>query len=152
MPLDDYQNLYRQGRIKDDAITWAIQHSGCPKLQCDKLRKNLFEQDPREHYPPLSLANHGIRNAWLTRLEVDLNTQVHSVLFRLLSNFLDQGISRWSLPKDGEHFWDCIVRLANNSLLPLYPLNEPQVRELLAETPDHVIQVCLEKIVGDEQL
>jgi uncharacterized protein YbcC (UPF0753/DUF2309 family) len=85
-------------------------------------------------------------------LEVDLNTQVHSVLFRLLSNFLDQGISRWSLPKDGEHFWDCIVRLANNSLLPLYPLNEPLVHELMAETPDHVIQVCLEKIVGDEQL
>ena len=81
-----------------------------------------------------------------------MNTQVHPVLFRLLSNFLDQGISRWSLPKDGEHFWACIVRLAKDSLLPLYPLNEPVVHELLAENPDHVIQVCLKKIVGDERL
>jgi hypothetical protein len=33
-----------------------------------------------------------------------------------------------------------IARLANNSLLPLYPLNEPAVHKLLAETPDHVIE------------
>jgi hypothetical protein len=152
LPLADYQGMHREGRIKSAAINWAIEHSGCPKQQHEKLLKNLFEQDPGGHYPPVSLANHGIRNAWLTQLEVDLNTQVHPVLFRLLSNFLDQGISRWSLPKDGEHFWACIVRLANNSLLPLYPLNEPLVHELLAKNPDHVIQVCLKKIVGDEQL
>ena len=112
----------------------------------------MFEQDDTDHYPPLSLANHGIRNAWLTQLEVDLNSLVHPVLFRLLGNFLDQGISRWSLPKSGEHFWDCVLRLATNSLLPLYPLNEPVVHELLSENPDHVIKACLKEIVGDETL
>ena len=29
LPLDDYQEKYQQGRIKDFAITWAIEHSGC---------------------------------------------------------------------------------------------------------------------------
>ena len=152
LPMGDYQAMHRQGRITDGAIAWAIEHSGCPAQQQETLRASLFERDEAGHYPPLSLANHGIRNAWLTRLEVDLNTQVHPVLFRLLGNFLDQGISRWSLPKDGEHFWDCVVRLAKNSLLPLYPLNESAVNELLAENPDRVIQVCLQKIVGDEGL
>ena len=28
LPLDDYQDLYREGRIKNDAINWAIEHSG----------------------------------------------------------------------------------------------------------------------------
>ncbi|WP_333876554.1 YbcC family protein [Methylobacter sp.] len=152
LPLEDYQQMHQQGRIKNAAIDWAIEHSGYPQQQHEKLRKTLFERDDTGHYPPVSLANHGIRNAWLTRLEVDLNALVHPVLFRLLGNFLDQGISRWSLPKNGEHFWDCVLRLAQNSLLPLYPLNEPEVSELLSENPDHVIKACLKKIVGDEQL
>ncbi|MGZ5009164.1 MAG: YbcC family protein [Methylobacter sp.] len=152
LPLEDYQAMYRQGRIKNDAIDWAIDHSGCPKSKHEKLRKTLFEQDDTGHYPPVSLANHGIRNSWLTRLEVDLNALVHPILFRLLGNFLDQGISRWSLPKNGEHFWDCVLRLAQNSLLPLYPLNEPGVQELLSETPEQVIKTCLNRIVGDESL
>jgi uncharacterized protein len=152
LPLEDYQAMYRQGRIKNDVIDWAIEHSGCAKSKHEKLSKALFEQDDTSHYPPVSLANHGIRNSWLTRLEVDLNSLVHPILFRLLGNFLDQGISRWSLPKNGEHFWDCVMRLAQNSLLPLYPLNEPGVRELLSEVPDQVIKTCLKQIVGDELL
>ncbi|MGZ4970892.1 MAG: YbcC family protein [Methylobacter sp.] len=152
LPLEDYQALYQQGRINGDAIDWAIEHSGGAKQDREKLRKTLFKQDETGHYPPVSLANHGIRNAWLTKLEVDLNSLVHPILFRLLGNFLDQGISRWSLPKNGEHFWDCVLRLAQNSLLPLYPLNEPNVRELLSETPDQVIKTCLEHIVGDKLL
>ena len=152
LPLEDYQRLYRQGRIKSHAIDWAIDHSGGTGQEQDKLRESLFEADDTSHYPPVSLANHGIRNAWLTRLEVDLNSLVQPILFRLLGNFLDQGISRWSLPKNGEHFWDCVLRLAQNSLLPLYPLDEPGVQELLSKSPDAVIKTCLEKIVGDKQL
>ena len=96
LPLEDYQAMYQQGRIKNAAIDWAIEHSGCIKRQQNALKKTLFETDTTSHYPPVSLANHGIRNAWLTQLEVNLNALVHPVLFRLLGNFLDQGISRWS--------------------------------------------------------
>ncbi|MDD5578003.1 MAG: Na-translocating system protein MpsB [Methylobacter sp.] len=152
LPLEDYQKMYRQGRVKNAAIDWAIDRAGCPKQKHEQLRATLFEQDNTGHYPAVSLANHGIRTAWLTQLEINLNALAHPVLFRLLGNFLDQGVSRWSLPKDGERFWDCIVRLATNSLLPLYPLNEPLVHELLAKNPDQVIKACLKEIVGDEQL
>ena len=149
LPLSDYQTLYLEGRINDDAINWAIDHADCTTEQQEPLRNSLFEKDNRGHYPPVSLTNHGIRNTWLTQLEVDLNALVHPVLFRLLSNYLDQGISRWSLPNDKESFWDCIGRLARNSLIPLYPLNEPHIQELLIQTPDAVIAHCLQKIVGD---
>ena len=149
LPLCDYQALYIEGRINNDAINWAIAHVNCNAEQQEQLRKTLFEKDDIGHYPPVSLANHGLRNAWLTQLEVDLNALVHPVLFRLLSNFLDQGISRWSLANDKESFWDCIERLARNSLIPLYPLNEPQVKDLFIHTPDQVIEHCLQKIVGD---
>jgi uncharacterized protein len=152
LPLADYQALYQEGRIKPNAISWAIEQSGCTDLEQEKLRNSLFEQDHTSHYPPVSLASHGIRNAWLTHLEFNLNALVHPIIFRLLGNFLDQGISTWSLPKSGEHFWGCIVRLTQHSLLPLYPLNGPIAYELLSKNPDEVIQTCLEKIVGDEHL
>lgn len=109
-------------------------------IKASSLR--LFEQDDCSHYPPVLLGNHGIRNAWLTRLGLDMNSLVHPVLFRLLGNFLDQGISRWCLPKEGEHFWDCVLRLVHNSLLPLYPFNDLDGRELLSGIPDLVIRNC----------
>lgn len=152
LALKYYQNLYQQGRIKQNALNWALEHTECDEQTLEKLKVSLFDEDPSAHYPPLSLANQGIRTSWLNQLEFDLNSQVHPILFRLLSNFLDQGISRWSLPKDGEHFWACITRLAQNSLIPLYPLNEVFVHDLLNKSPDEVIHCCLNKIVGDEDL
>ena len=152
LALSYYQNLYQEGRIKQNALTWALEHAGCDPESKERLKISLFDEDPTGHYPPVSLANQGIRASWLTQLEFDLNSQVHPILFRLLSNFLDQGISQWSLPKKGEKFWSCITRLAQNSLIPLYPLNEPFVHSLLKATPEQVITICLEKIVGDETL
>jgi len=152
LPAADYQALYRQGRIKDFAVNWAMDHSGCEPDKYLELREKLFVIDNIEHYPPVSLANHGIRNSWLSHLEVDLNSQVHPILFRLLASFLDQGISRWTLSKDGEAFWDYVWRLAQNSLLPLYPFDNLAVRELLNQGPDEVITACLHSIVGSEGL
>lgn len=152
LPIEDYQQMYRRGRIKAFAIDWALTHTDCSATQRQQLKKRLFQPDKNSHYPPLSLANHGIRTTWLKHIEVDLNAMVHPVLFRLLGNFLDQGISRWSLPKNGEPFWDCVLRLAQNSFLPLYPLNEQHVREVLSDNPEQVIRSCLKQIVGDESL
>lgn len=154
LPKSDYQNRYREGRINDFAIDWAITHAGIPNTLKNQQRDALFETDENGHYPPLSLANHGIRTAWLNRLEVDLNSLVHPPLFRLLANFLDQGISRWVLPKKNESFWDCVLRLAQNSFLPLYPFGEPNVHELLSgnPSPERAIMTALGEIVGDESL
>lgn len=151
LPMADYQKLFQQGRITPAALDWSIaQHNAGENSAA--LRESLFIEDKHSHYPPLSLANHGIRSAWMTHLETDLNALVHPVLFRLLSNFLDQGISRWALPKNGERFWDCVLRLAQNSLLPLYPFHIAAVRPLLKLTPDQVIASCLQQMVGDEAL
>ena len=152
LPLADYQQRYQEGRINNKALEWAIRQSRCSAEDEQRLRDRLFEPDHHSHYPPPSLANHGIRSHWLSHLEIDLNALVHPVIFRLLSNFLDQGISRWALPKVGESFWDCVLRLTQNSLLPLYPFHHPRVRDLLNGGPEQVIMNCLDSLVGDESL
>lgn len=151
LPMDDYQALYRQGRIKDFALDWALRQTGCDPERQQAIRATLFESDKHSHFPPLSLANHGLRNAWLTRLEIDLNALVHPIIFRLLSSFLDQGISRWTMPRNGERFWESVLRLTQNSLLPLYPFHEPAVAGMLKDSLDDIIVKCLQKIVGDER-
>ena len=151
LPMADYQKLYKLGRIKSFAITWALDRCSLPKHQRKLVEKTLFQDDKHSHYPPVSLANHGIRNAWLNRIDLELNGLVHPILFRLLGNFLDQGISRWTLPKDGEGFWDCVVRLSQNSLLPLYPFNHWAVQGILQGSADQAILDGLRTIVGAEE-
>lgn len=152
LPLADYQKRFAEGRINQKALDWAIAQAGLSVFQEEAIRASLFEPDQLSHFPPQSLANHGLRSAWLNKLEMDLNALVHPVIFRLLSNFLDQGISRWAMPKPGECFWDCVLRLAQNSLLPLYPFHQSVVSQMLNNSPEQVILSCLDKIVGDDRL
>lgn len=149
LPLADYQHRFKQGRIKQEALEWALARSGASASMQDTLINKLFEPDAASHYPPVSIASHGIRTAWLTQIEVNLNSLVHPVLFRLLGNFLDQGISRWTLPKEGETFWACVRRLATNSFLPLYPFHTAVAHELLAKDVDAALLFCLKEIVGE---
>lgn len=152
LALAEYLQRYQQGRISSEAIDWAIARLDLSDEESQRLRDSLFVDDKRGHLPPPSLANDGIRNAWTNQLEMDLNAAVHPVMFRLLSNFLDQGISRWVLPKEDESFWDCVRRLTLNSLIPLYPFHEPSVWGLLNGSPEQAIMFCLEQIVGDQAL
>jgi uncharacterized protein YbcC (UPF0753/DUF2309 family) len=149
LPRKDYQQFHQQGRIRDFAIDWALQRTGCDLSEQQNLRAELFESHHSSHYPPLSLANHGIRRRWFRAIDINLDDQVHPVLFRLLSNYLDQGISRWSAVRENETFWQWIGRLALNSLVPLYPLHEPTAQKLLQKSPEQVIYDCLGFIVGD---
>lgn len=67
LPLEDYQQLHRRGRVKDFAIDWALAHSGCAKHKQEQLRASLFAKDDASHYPPLSLANHGMHKTMKQR-------------------------------------------------------------------------------------
>lgn len=150
LPLSDYQARYREGRIYDFALDRALASvEPVPSLR-EHLKEQLFRDDHKAHYPPLSLALHGLRQTWLTHIEVNLDAQVHPILFRLIANFLDQGISRWSVAREEESLWPCLSRLTENSFVPLYPFKDRQVRKILAMSPDEAILFCLQRIVGDE--
>ena len=151
LPIADYQQRFREGRISQKALDWSLQKN-CPADQKRAVLDSLFEDDLTCHFPPISLANQGIRSAWMKTLEMDLNALVHPVIFRLLSNYLDQGISRWALPKNGERFWDCLLRLTQNSLLPLYPFNLEGAKSLLDLSPEQIIEHCLQHMVGNQDL
>ena len=147
-PLSDYQNRYQDGRIYKTYLDLAIKRQGIPESESDRFHARLHEPDGNAHYPPRSLAMDGMRQAWHTTLGVHLDAWVHPVLFRLMSNYLDQGISYWSIPDQQESFWGCIRRLVHESFIPLYPLGDPDVALWLKASPDEAIEACLKRLVG----
>jgi uncharacterized protein YbcC (UPF0753/DUF2309 family) len=153
LPWADYRSRYTRGRITDSAIDWVIDRFEPVASRQTALRQALLRQDDHEPVPPpRSLAEHGIRQRWLTRIEVNLDALVQPVLFRLIASYLDQGISRWSVVRDDETFWAFVRRLADGSFIPLHPFDEAQRRSVLECEPDAAIGQCLELIVGSESL
>ena len=152
LPLTEYQTRHSEGRIHDFAIDHSLTDLEADPSKREELRRSLFQPDAEAHYPPLSLALHGIRQAWLKQIEVNLDAQVDPILFRLVANFLDQGISRWSVARHEESLWQCLRRLVEDTFVPLYPFSEPEARSLLQLTPDEAIDTCLARLVGDDTL
>lgn len=151
-PLSYFHDRHASGRIYDFALESALKSLSTSASEEEELRKRMFDEDSAAHYPPLSIALDGIRQKWLTTLEINLDALVHPILFRLISNFLDQGISHWPIALPNESFWQCVNRLVDDSFIPLYPLGETEARELLQTDPDHAILHCLQRLVGDEIL
>ena len=151
-PLSYFQKRHTSGRIYDFALDAALRvHSASPSER-EELRNRMFHEDGEAHYPPPSIALDGMRQRWLARLEINLDALVHPILFRLISNFLDQGISHWPVALPEESFWHCVIRLVDDSFIPLYPLGEPEAREQLPKGPESAIHHCLKRLVGDETL
>ncbi len=151
-PLSYFQNRHASGRIYDFAMESALRSHSASDTEKEELRARMFHEDHAAHYPPPSIALDGMRQKWLTKLELNLDALVHPILFRLISNFLDQGISHWPIALPNESFWQCVIRLVDDSFIPLYPLGEPEARELLQKDPDYAIHYCLTRLVGDETL
>jgi uncharacterized protein YbcC (UPF0753/DUF2309 family) len=148
LPLSDYQARYQEGRIYKTYLDLAIRRYGIPESELNGFHTRLHEPDDQAHYPPRSLAVDGIRHAWHTTMGVHLDAWVHPVLFRLISNYLDQGISYWAIPDQQESFWCCIQRLVHDSFVPLYPLGDSEVSAWLQNSPDDAIAACLHRLVG----
>lgn len=151
-PLSYFQKRHASGRIYDFALESALRTYSASPMEGEELKSQMFHEDREAHYPPPSIALDGMRQRWLTKLEINLDALVHPILFRLISNFLDQGISHWPVALPDETFWDCVIRLVDDSFIPLYPLGEPEARELLQKNPESAINHCLKRLVGDETL
>lgn len=152
LPLCYFQKRHQEGRIYEFAIDMAIQSQSPSRQTQEAIRKAMLQKDDLAHYPPPSIALEGIRQSWMTGLGVNLDAQTHPILFRLISSFLDQGISHWPIALPGETLWQCTKRLVEETFVPLYPLGDSSVRELLGQNADSAILWCLERLVGDETL
>ena len=93
LSLTEYRTLYNQGRISDSVMDRVIsKRKGSDQVAYWK------EKMLKGHYHKVVPRIGSLRAFWKRHYQVDLDSLVHPLLFRVLCSYLDQGISMWNFP------------------------------------------------------
>jgi uncharacterized protein YbcC (UPF0753/DUF2309 family) len=141
-PLGDFRQMYTNGRIRDDVLQRVIaERQG--EFNASLWREKALHQHYDEHNAQrISM----LRGHWKTQYQIDLDTAVQPLLFRLLSNYLDQGISVMPFPIGNMGFLASIQQLETTSFVSIF--KTPRARQLLQST-DLSVTTLLKIVVGN---
>lgn len=98
--IAEFRNLYQIGRINHDVLKKVIiDYKGVDQLNVwlDKLLKEQLNFQKHQQVGE-------IRKLWKSEYKIDLDNRVHPLLFRIICAYLDQGISIWNFPNNGQGF------------------------------------------------
>ncbi len=145
LELEEYRNLYKSGRIKDEILNRII---------TEKKGVDVFEywknQLLIESFNLQKEARIGkLRALWNKHYHIDLNNKVQPMLFRILAAYLDQGISAWNFPVTSRGFLDALRVVEKSSYTSFF--HSKRVKELFFDE-SCTIEELLKILVGDEAL
>ena len=140
--LSEYRALYRSGRIREDILDLILKRK---------------QKDPAIWKPKMLTADYDtalhprigrLRKNWKELYQLDLDNQVHPLLFRISCAFLDQGIAIDSFPIAGKNFTESLKELEQKS--PVSFFRTKAVRQLFL-SGNYTIHSLLQQIVGSEE-
>jgi uncharacterized protein len=145
LELEQYQELYRKKQISQDILESVIKERKGPS-SIDRWLKLLNDKTSAK---PGSARIGKLRENWKRHYAIDIDSQVHPLLFRILGSFLDQGIAMWNFPVWKHGFLWSIRELERNSFSSFF--KTPRAKRLLFS--QHLtIEELLHLLVGDESL
>ncbi len=143
LQLEEYRQLYKNGRIREAVLSRVIREKKGAD-QVTKWKENLLTKTYNtENTPRIGQ----LRAHWKTRFNLDLDSQVHPLLFRVLCSYLDQGISLWQFPTDDKGFVAALRSLEKNGFVSFFKTK--RAKNLLLEG-DCSISHLLKLVVGNE--
>lgn len=96
--LEKYRELYHAGKIKAEILDRIItEQKGTENL---KDWKHRLIQQPALEFPEPKVGQ--LRNLWRNIYNLNLDKEVHNTLFRIVSSYLDQGITIWKFPSESK--------------------------------------------------
>ncbi len=143
--LDEYRNMYHAGIIKDEVLERIIiERQGKENLA--STREKVLNMDYETSvFPRINK----VRGNWKELYKINLDKTIHPILFRLLSNYLDQGISIRHFPVLHKGFLSSIREIVKNSYINFFKTE--RARNLLLHSHCKM-ETLLKIIVGDESL
>ncbi len=116
LQLKEYRQLYQNGRIKPAVLDRVItEKKGQSDLE--QWKNNLLTRS----YDTINTPRIGVLRAnWKQQYQVDLDTMVQPLLFRILCSYLDQGIAIWRFPAGTNGFWAALKDLKKRSFVSLF--------------------------------
>lgn len=143
LQLEEYRALYKQSRISDDAIRTAIKSK---QLDEGLWTNNLLNKNYNTN---LHARVGKLRALWGDAYKINLDKFTHPTIFRLLNNYLDQGIAMHQFPVHPKGFLASVRELQKQSYISLF---KSERARLLFEHSEIDMSYLLEILVGDESL
>jgi uncharacterized protein YbcC (UPF0753/DUF2309 family) len=144
LTLREYRDLFKSGKIDVRILKEKIV-SNFPDQKIEQvLDKMLNGKYPKSNSPRIGK----LRSNWKRTFKIDLDSLVHPTLFRILSAYLDQGISIWNFPIIAGGFMASMREFEKNAYGSLF--KSERVRALLLNEKTSLTEV-LNILVGDEK-
>jgi len=144
LSIEEYRALYNQKKIHLKVLEDVLRRrQGEPHNEwLDKLLRGSYETKMEKKVGHL-------RKVWREVYHLDLDTIVHTNLFRILNGYLDQGIAIIPFPISDDTFLGSMRRLEHNSWVSFFKTD--RARKLLFD-PENTITDLLDILVADERL
>ena len=144
LSIADFRQRYLSAEIKENILDKVITEAkGVERLNIWKDK--LLYQDYDESVNPRIGS---LRLNWKKEYAINLEKSTHSILFRVLCSYLDQGIAMWNFPLDNKGFLSSIIALEKESAVGI--LTSKRAKNLLFNNAS--ITQLLEIIVGKVEL
>ena len=144
LSIADFRQRFANKEINETVLDAIITKAkGAENLQTwkEKLLKTNYDES-------ISPRIGSLRSNWKKYYAINLEKSTHSLLFRVLCSYLDQGIAIWNFPVHDKGFLASIRELEKNTFKGIFTSN--RAKKLLQENAS--ITQLLEIIVGKEEL
>ena len=143
--LEEYRELYRQNKIRAEILRKIVNEKKKPKFAEEWLNNMLHKQ-----YDTNNKARIGaLRAFWKELYHIQLDLEVHPILFRVLCSYLDQGISIWNFPIADKGLLAALKEMEQSCFTSFF--RTPRAKHLLT-MGDCSLENLLKIVVGDETL
>lgn len=151
LSIDEFREYYAKGRIKDAILDKVIEdylegNSSTIDADAKAWKNKMLKAD---YSQPQSARIGSLRKHWNTAYSINMDKAVYPVLLRLLSSFLDQGISHWTFPNTDLSFFDAVIKLSENGGFAKI-FRSQRVQEILLKR-EYGIENLLNILVGSAQ-
>lgn len=144
----EYRRWFHEGKIDENIIRETIiQHKG---------QENPDEYFFRLLYDNVDISFEGrlgrIMHLWKDEYKINISKYVQPKLFRIISNYLDQGISIVEFPYKDGGLLDNVRYFEQHSLISSFLLKNGRARQwLLNNSKELKLEYLLELLVGKEE-
>ncbi len=145
LSIEHYQLLYAQNRIDKEILNRIV----IEKKGTDNAEEWLKKLHHQSYDGSIDARIGTLRDEWKKRYYINLDGFVHPLLFRILCNYLDQGIAVWDIPIHHKGLLSTIRELERHSFTSFFKTKRAQT--LLLENVCG-IEHLLDLLVGDRSL
>ena len=144
LSLAEYRSLYQSKKINSEILDRVITQRKGPS-QLNDWKHKVLSSKYSKNAPRIGQ----LRSSWKRLYQIDMDSLVHPILFRILCSYLDQGIAIWNFPVKEKSFISSIRELERNSFTSFFKTKK--VRNLLLRSTAEISDL-LKILIGDESL